>query len=356
MGVLYILGAGCSKNYHQSKSNVPGVSPPLNGDFFKIAGKIIDHYDWASFFGSIIGLDHFVRDMNELFGYGNSETDTKVFDDDRLTLESVMNYFYARSKLIDYDSFSSPLFGGQHHRIRTLNELLAHVLVETMMGDNCELHRRLAGLCNRGDIVWNMNYDILMDNALFEAGKITESAYSMRFDYTLTHNSYHPTVDSASPVKIFKLHGSLNWVQCTICDRNLLLRDERFPIRLWKRIRDLSAECPKCGSGRYHGLERLIVPPAAAKEFDNVGIRYLWKAAFDTCKNVEKIVSIGFSFSPLDYELEMLLRSLVERHALSTKIPVTIVNPDGAGPASRFHSIFDKSKIIRVRSLASFVK
>jgi len=100
MVTLYIIGAGCSRNYEQCQSPVPRLQPPVNADFFKMAKKIVDFYDLSHMFGPIPGLDHFTRNLNRLYGYGESEFDTTVFNDDRLTLEGVMTHFHLEYELL----------------------------------------------------------------------------------------------------------------------------------------------------------------------------------------------------------------------------------------------------------------
>ncbi len=48
---------------------------------------------------------------------------------------------------------------------------------------------KLAGRLNKGDIVWSFNYDVLMDNALRNTGKVTDSGYVFRFDSCYTQQS-----------------------------------------------------------------------------------------------------------------------------------------------------------------------
>jgi hypothetical protein len=212
MTVLYILGAGCSKNYDQYDGPILGLRPPLNSDFFKVTKRIIDHYG-LGLASSITGLDHLIRNLNRLYGYGDSEEDTTVFDDPRLTLEAVMNYFYLEHQIFrSYD-----LFGNWNHRMNTLNELLAYVLAETLSGPPCRRHSRLASIMRNGDAVWNFNYDILMDNALYAQNKLSDSGYVMRFDYTFNAGSWEKTAHTSSDVMVFKLHGSLNWLRCRQC-------------------------------------------------------------------------------------------------------------------------------------------
>ena len=356
MSVLYILGAGCSWNYAQCASPVPNLRPPLNSDFFRIARKIIDHYGLSSMFGPIIGLNHFIRNINQLYGYGDSEDDTTAFDDPRLNLEGVMNHFYLENSIFGVENSVSE-YGADSSRTRTLNELLAYVLAETLSGSPCRKHACLAERMSRGDIVWNFNYDLLMDNALYSLNKMTDSGYVIRFDYTYTDGTWQATGDSKAEVYVLKLHGSLNWLRCMQCGRNLLLREKKFTSALWKdNPRADIIKCPKCEADRWTGLKRVIIPPAGLKNFLDTDVRYLWRTAPSYCRDTERIVVIGYRFSDIDYELDMLLRTMIERGNLKSTIPITIVNPHPEPVKRKLSSIFRKSEISVTPDLDSFLR
>jgi hypothetical protein len=355
MTVLYILGAGCSRNYDQYDGPISNLSPPLNSDFFQVAKKIIDHYGLAAWLGPIIGLDHLIRNLNRLYGYGDSEEDTTVFDDPRLTLEAVMNYFYLEHQIFwSYD----PL-GSGNHRMNTLNELLAYVLAETLRGPPCRRHTSLANIMRNGDVVWSFNYDILIDNALFAQNKLSDSGYVMRFDYTFDNGSWERTGDAASKVVLLKLHGSLNWLRCRRCGRNLLLRNAKSVSTPSMDARNPEIRCPKCFKSNESEIEpppqRIIVPPAGLKNYLDTDITYLWRSAPSFCTETDRVVVIGYSFSDLDYELDMVLRTMVEQGTLDSEVPITIVNRRPESVRRKFSSIFPKSHVSEISQLDVFL-
>jgi hypothetical protein len=354
MGVLYILGAGCSWNYDQCSSPIPELRPPLNSDFFKVAKKIADRYQLeAKFGGPIIGFGHLLRDINSLYGYGRSEEDTTVFNDSRLTLEGVMNHFYLKRQILDE---GGPLNVTPDSRTNALNELLAYTLAETLNGPPCRKHAKLASIMKPGDVVWNFNYDLLMDNALYALNKLSDSGYVIRFDYTLTSAGWQETRDTNSDVTVLKLHGSLNWLQCGHCGRNLLLREQKSASAFSSTILGGGLDCPKCDSSSWPNIRRLIVPPAGLKSFLDIDMRYLWRTASSKCKDVERIVVIGCRFSDMDYELDMMLRTMVQDRVLEADLPITIVNPDPDVVRRKFASIFGPDNISHETDFVTFLE
>lgn len=345
MVVLYIIGAGCSKNYDQGVSPVPDLQPPLNRDFFKMAKKIVDFYDLSHMHGPVDGLDHFIGELNRLYEYKDSKYDTTVLSDDRLNLEEVMTHFYLESEILD-DSIPEVLSASKL-RIETLNDLLAYTIAESLQGPVCRKHLRLAEKMQKGDIVWNFNYDLLLDNALYEKKKLTDSGYVMRVDYTFADGKWEKPKDSPSDVILLKLHGSRNWLKCGTYGSMLLLRGMKSVPALWTIVRDLPIEtikCPKCNSVKKMGLRRIIVPPSMVKSFGELQVRYLWKYAYSV-SNIDRLIVIGFRFAEQDPEVEMLLRTMVQHNRISSDVPILIVNPRPKKVKKRFSSIFNRSNI-----------
>jgi len=345
MVVLYIIGAGSSRNYDKCVSPVPDLKPPINRDFFKMAKKIIDYYDMSHMYGPVDNLDHLMGELNRLYGHGQSQSDTTVLDDDRLNLEAVMTHFYLKSGILDADLPQA--LRASSLRTQTLNELLAYTLAESLMGPVCTKHIVLSERMEKGDVVWNFNYDLLMDNALYATKKLTDSGYVIRVDYTFVNGNWEKTRDDPSDVTLLKLHGSLNWLKCANCGLMLLLRNMKSVPALWTVIRDLPMEtiqCPKCSSVKRVGLQRIIVPPSLVKSYGELQIRYLWKYAY-SLTDIDRLVVIGFRFSEQDPELEMLLRTMVQKGHIAADVPIHIVNPRPKVVEKRFHSIFYRSEI-----------
>jgi hypothetical protein len=347
MVTLYIIGAGCSRNYDQSISPVPDLKPPLNEDFFKMAKKVVDFYDLSFMYSPILGLNHLIRDMCQIYGYKRSEHDTRVLDDDRLNLEAVMNYFYFERMILERD-FS---LGLPPSRSGVLDNLLAYTISESIGGPICNKHLLLAERMQKGDVVWNFNYDFLMDSALYAQNKLTDSGYVIRFDYTLVGDEWEKAKDSESPVTLLKLHGSLNWLRCRSCGRFLLIRCIEPITELWIKIRDLQAwgknptvTCPRCGAPPEYGLERIIIPPSLIKSYEDVEIRSIWRYA-DSFENIKNLIIIGFRLAEQDAGVDMLLRNMVQQGSIPKDVPIHIVNTHPSKVELRLKSVFSKANI-----------
>ncbi len=108
-------------------------------------------------------------------------------------------YGYPRKVNSDYDDSLPALF-----------ELVAITIEEALRGPICDEHLKLANTLGQGDAVISFNYDLLMDNALRQSGKLTDSGYFLPFHKVLSDQGWESPQNNPSTVSMLKLHGSLN--------------------------------------------------------------------------------------------------------------------------------------------------
>jgi len=208
----------------------------------------------------------------------------------------------------------------ESRQLRALKDLLARTLDYALMGPPCRKHRSLAKKMKQGDVVLSLNYDILIDNALFNLGKTTDSGYRMNFFRVNQDREWVSPSLEPSEVSLFKLHGSLNWIRCSLCGSLLLYRYRKQALDEVGLFR-----CPRCSSDETWA-ERVMIPPIQSKDYRDKDIAFLWVQADRMMKEFSRIICIGYSFSPLDFDMGSLIRRLRTRQ---TSIPeVDFVSPD----------------------------
>jgi len=360
---LYIIGAGCSRNYAEGTTSVPNLASPLDKDFFVMAKKVILHKGIDEMLA--IGVDELIWDLYRFYGHDLprltnqhdatllSEENLRVLDDPQLGLESVMTAISIEAEL-----FTKPICSFGHRepnpfpsfKLAPLIELVAVTISEALVGPLCSKHLRLAELLREGDIVISYNYDILMDNALRNQGKLSDGGYLLPFEKVRNGGAWEKPEDKSSAITLLKLHGSLNWMRCTSCDSNLMMRYEKTD----HRETSIPEECPKCGIGGEY-LERILVPPLLTKDYSDPAINYLWRETNRRLHNtrIDEIVSIGYSLPATDFTSEVLLRMGLEFNR-QRRIPLTLVNPN-EGVLCRYSMIFGRDKITWKRSLDEYL-
>jgi NAD-dependent SIR2 family protein deacetylase len=248
-------------------------------------------------------------------------------------------YGYPRKENSEYFDDSLP----------ALFELVAITIEEALRGPVCDEHLKLANTLGQGDAVISFNYDLLMDNALRQSGKLTDSGYFLPFHKVLSDQGWESPQNKPSPVSMLKLHGSLNWMHCSYCNSYVSTRSEKMAS--WYTLKPQT--CPICGQPSLY-LERVIVPPLLAKDYSMHPLKYLWNQAIRHVIRSREIAIIGYSFPPTDFGTEALLRVGLQGD-LQKRVRFTIVNPDKT-VYDRFKDIFNASTVEWKESLAEYLK
>ena len=344
MSDLYIIGAGCSRNYSQSTHRIQGLKSPLNQDFFKMARLIIGNTGMQSDPMFMEEIEILIRTIAPL--YGSSENDLSFFDNPHLNLEDVMTLLD-----IDFKLFSplaaSKLGQNESRQLRALKDVLARTLDYALMGPPCKKHHTVAERMKPDDVVLSFNYDILIDNALFSLGKITDSGYRMNFFKVNQDEEWVRPSEEPSEVTLLKLHGSLNWVRCGLCGAHLLYRYRKQAMYgAWE------FQCPRCSSDETYA-ERMMIPPIQSKDYRDRDIAFLWVQADRVLKDFSRIICIGYSFSQLDFDMISLMRKFRSRQS---KIPeIDFVSPDSEAE-KRLKLLLGVQKIRRFKDLSTYLK
>ena len=179
----------------------------------------------------------------------------------------------------------------------------------------------------------NLNYDILLDNALTKLGdkyKIDghENEYKIDLDYGIRFRNeteleiiedkdlsemWHPP--GKIKVHLLKLHGSLNWLYCPTCNSIKITPKKKGVMKIFTEFllceSDSSEQRP------------LIVPPAFIKAYDNPYLVSIWLQAERILQKASRVYFIGYSMPEADIQIQYLLKkSLFRENSSSPKIIV----------------------------------
>src|SRR4029077_4360214 len=219
-----IVGAGSSRNYEQATHRIPDLKSPLNQDFFSMARLVVENTGMKSDPTFMEEVEYLIKTLAPK--YGRKKTGLSFFDKQGLGLEEVMTLLDIDFKLFSQSTSGNP-WQPESRQTRVLKNLLARTLDYALMGPLCKKHAALAKRIKQGDIVLSFNYDILLDNALFHDGKLTDYGYGMNFFKTSENETWTRPNEDPSSVALLKLHGSLNWTRCGLCGSLVLYRYEK---------------------------------------------------------------------------------------------------------------------------------
>lgn len=216
-------------------------------------------------------------------------------------------------------------FGGLMAEATRGQEIRAHLvhLIAIILRDKLRTanrhHRKLVeqlqekGLLADTDFI-NLNYDILMDNALQDSsGSPTD--YAVRF----RNNSDGQTRNNRN--LLLKLHGSLNWMYCPTCNQLDFYPGKKIVAQL----RDMPSlyTCDVCTEPRVP----VIIPPTFFKTMTNFYLQQIWKRAEEVLMRADHIIFCGYSFPDADLHFKYLLkRAEINRREDAPKPEIFIVN------------------------------
>ncbi len=178
-----------------------------------------------------------------------------------------------------------------------------------------------------------LNWDILLDNALHDA-LLREHSESGHFDPfgVVDYCCYVSSLDAADKrirsglwslgcrgynVKLLKLHGSMNWLQCPNCQQLFVGFGEKLGI-LDRIGVEACRHCKKYGHTNF--LQGSLVMPTFLKDLSNFQIKLVWQNAGVELMEARKLVFIGYSLPHADFEFRQLLTRMIWRDA-----PVDVV-------------------------------
>lgn len=205
---------------------------------------------------------------------------------------------------------------------------------------------------NRNVSVVTMNYDTLLDESFDFL--YPDKAY---IDYCIELMNYHHYSDISAfdwwdnprkpvaiwdggdpkPIKLIKVHGSLNWKYCNCCNQVLLTAwDTKIDLGSMRFKGYIHASCENPETVEFdltcpldgNRFDTFIVPPSHIKDLSHPAINKLLDETAIEIRKTKKIVFIGYSFPEADVHIKALfkknMRDGTEIHVVDPYLNVSI--------------------------------
>lgn len=185
---------------------------------------------------------------------------------------------------------------------------------------------------NKNVSIITMNYDTLLDESF-------DFLYPSRalIDYCINFMNYedYDKIDASNwwinprepvkiwddkiptPIRIIKIHGSLNWKYCNCCNQVLLTPwDTSIDLKSQGFKGRIGANCAspeevvfdlKCPNDQTI-FDTFIVPPSHIKDLNHPAISKLFDEAAIEIRKAKKIVFVGYSFPEADVHIKALFK------------------------------------------------
>ncbi len=217
---------------------------------------------------------------------------------------------------------------GKLRFIRFYLKLLMAKSIHEKLKKRGQVHRRLIKNLNelgklKNTYFISTNYDILIDNALTDLYDMGVSLdYGVDFTNFDELNEWKRPVEPS--VKLFKLHGSLNWLHCPTCNNLRLTPREKGVIKLLIEANNYLSKHGGCKICKTI-YSPIIVPPTFYKDFSNVFLNIVWNKAEQQLLQTEHLIFCGYSFQDADMHIKYLIKR-IQKNRVKGPLKISIVN------------------------------
>lgn len=208
-----------------------------------------------------------------------------------------------------------------------------------------EIYRKLCDKLKAGDTVITFNYDLIVEQGLWEQKKWTFlDGYGLKKDVNDFQapfgGTYPSDLATESLIKVYKLHGSLGWIYDDLNEQIIF----RGMPNYFQDARLLYCEKNLYVAGARWDEGTTLIEPTYIKRFNCMPILDIWKHAFQALQQSNELIIIGYSMPEADAAAYTFLTSGARTSMISS---ITVVNPDNS-VFDKFEMIFGK-KVIRKR-------
>lgn len=186
------------------------------------------------------------------------------------------------------------------------------------------ISQRIQGNDQNPFSIISLNWDTLLDSYIYKACLDHNRQYPMNqlypdycfYNYDLSHNLPSTLIKAKGflNIKIMKLHGSINWLECPNCGRIYTDFNNLISLKSLSNHLDLNDGVCECCSSlkRSSFTQSIIITPTFLKTFSSHYLKNIWHNAYlDLCKASE-VVFIGYSLPDADFELKYILKKAIK--------------------------------------------
>jgi len=195
---------------------------------------------------------------------------------------------------------------------------------QTTLKDDYRNIEQFARQLKEGDIVISLNYDTLVEKALF---KIHKGENIISYIY------------NKDKISILKLHGSINW----LIKKNKIRKHEKFDSYFYelydsyisKNFDYVGGDLTETDNNIY--IYSSMISPSYYKRPHNEILGRIWEEAYNILRDSGKIIIIGYSMPPADTNIRHLFSAISYSESI-----IEIINPD-ITIKYRFENCFGKN-------------
>jgi hypothetical protein len=208
-------------------------------------------------------------------------------------------------------------------------------------------------------IIISTNYDIEVEQELYV--RLGYKAVFNDIDFGVSVRDPDPDSNSATVHRrpnhprfgVYKLHGSLNWLRCDVCD-NIYVNpvgaiaylsflpedgvDRRTKTEFFESLKEAGANECHCG---YRPLRHVIVAPSYVREVRDPILLEIWRNALEALRSADEWIIVGYSLPPEDVAIRSMFLRAYQGRDTDAPPRISVVQKEGKGPeVSRYRLLF----------------
>lgn len=296
MKICIFLGAGAS-----AAENTP-IQSELFSEYFRN-----------------LNIEDFEDDMNsELYKFFKQMFDINIKEDDIdkvnfPTFEEVLGLLdLAEQRREAFKNFGLENLNKKSDSIRFLRQYLIFLMGKVIHKNNereSKYHKILVKNLLENDFLENTtfisaNYDIHIDNTMSKL--YNKEKERIMIDYGVDFTNFNLCDNWKEPikncVKLYKIHGSLNWLYCPVCNSLTLTPYEGGVMKLLYNSEEV--KCLNCDEVTIP----IIIPPTYFKNMSNVFIATVWSKVEKALRDCDVLIFCGYSFADADIHIKYMLK------------------------------------------------
>lgn len=296
MKIAIFLGAGASA----------AENCPIQNELFSEYFKSITEKDYNSDMN--ISLYKFFKEMFNIDIKKDNIENVKF-----PTFEEVLGLLdLAEQRRESFKNFGLETLNKNVESIRFLRQYLILLMAKTIdksQKSNNHYHKLLLENLRKSDLLEqatfiSANYDINIDNTI--AALYNHKEYPIMLDYGVKFTNFNIENGWKQPkdpsIKLYKIHGSLNWLYCPICNSLTLTPYEGGVMRFIYNIDE--AKCLECGGITVP----IIIPPTYFKNMSNVFVSTVWNEVEKSLRESDLLIFCGYSFADADIHIKYMIK------------------------------------------------
>lgn len=168
---------------------------------------------------------------------------------------------------------------------------------------------------------------------------------------------------------VYKLHGSLNWLRCGVCDNvylnpvgaiaylSFLLTDDADRHKRensWlTQLEDSGANQCHCG---HRPLRHVIVAPSFVRDVRDPRLRGIWRSALEALRQAERWIIVGYSLPPEDVAIRSMFLRAYQGRDTSERPQVVVVQKEEREPELTRYQLLFPGHVYMVGGISSYLR